>query len=312
MIFLAIPALALAIVSLASFFGTWVWWLDVLANFRAQYVVGLLLLGLALILVRWRRTGVTVLAVAVVNLVPVLGLYLGSPGPSEPSAPSIRVMSFNLLSDNVRYSEVIDYIRSVDPDLVLLHEASRPWEVAVEAADLEYEVIRPRADTLIFGTLVMVRGEEIEAISYGFAESQPRAVEISYRPTGWPEGIDVLSTHPLAPTESARAELRDAQLAFAAEWASSRQGPLVIVGDFNATPWSWPFRHLVSETGLHNSQWGFGLQASFPTTSNVLLRVPIDHLLHNDRLVVRDRQLGPSLGSDHFPLVVDLELAVGR
>jgi endonuclease/exonuclease/phosphatase (EEP) superfamily protein YafD len=308
-ILLVIPAVALAVVSVASFFGGWLWWLDVLANFRAQFVVGLLVFSLSLLLTRFRRTGIAVFAVAVVNLIPVLPLYVGSPGESEPSAPSIRVMSFNLLSDNERFGEVIDYIRSIDPDLVLLHEASRPWEVAVEAAGLGYEVIRPRSDNLIFGTLVLVRGVEIEAVSFGFAAAQPRAVQLSYRPTGWPEAIDVLSTHPLAPTERVRADLRDAQLQFAADWASGLDTPRFVVGDFNATPWSSPFRGLMDDAGLRNSQIGFGLQPSFPTTSNVILRVPIDHLVHSDHFVVRDRRLGPDLGSDHFPLIVDIELA---
>lgn len=309
MILLVIPALLLALVSVASFFGKWLWWLDVLANFRAQYVVGLMVFALSLMLTRFRRTGLMVLVVAIVNLIPVLPLYVGSPGVSEPGAPSVRVMSFNLLSDNERFAEVIDYVETIDPDLVLLHEASRPWEVAVEAADLGYEVIRPRGENLIFGTLVLLRGHEIEAVSYGFAESQPRAVELSFRPIGWTQRLEVLSTHPLAPTERERADLRDAQLEFAAEWAASREGPRFVVGDFNATPWSWPFRNLVDEAGLRNSQIGFGLHPSFPATSNVLLRVPIDHLVHSEDLVVLDRRLGPAMGSDHFPLVVDIGLA---
>lgn len=309
MILLAIPAVALVVVSIASFFGRWVWWLDVLANFRAQYVAALTILGLALMLTKWRRTGLMVLLAAIINLVPVLPLYVGSPGTGEPGAPSLRVMSFNLLSDNENFSGVIDYIRTIDPDLVLLHEASQPWEVAVESAGLDYEVIRPRADRLIFGTLVLIRGEEIEAVSYGFAKAQPRAVELSYRPTGWPQGVEVLSIHALAPSEEERAGLRDAQLKFAADWAERRERPTIVVGDFNATPWSWPFRDLVDQTNLRNSQTGFGLHLSFPATSNVLLRVPIDHLMHSEELIIRDRRLGPSLGSDHFPLVVDLELA---
>jgi endonuclease/exonuclease/phosphatase (EEP) superfamily protein YafD len=204
---------------------------------------------------------------------------------------------------------VIEYIRTVDPDLVLLHEASRPWEVAIEAANLDYQVIRPRSDSLIFGTLVMVRGEDVEAISYGFAEAQPRAVSIMYRPTGWPEGVSVLSTHPLAPTEKDRAQLRDAQLDFAATWAADQEDGFIVVGDFNATPWSWPFRNLMARAPLRNSQLGFGVQPSFPTSSTFLMRVPIDHLLHSDTLSVVDRRLGPAMGSDHFPLIVDLQLS---
>ncbi len=308
LLFLAIPAGALAAASLLAFGGRWVWWLDVLANFRPQYVVSLVVLGLLLMVSRWRKTGYAVLAAAAINLVAVGPLYVGSPEIGEAAAPSIRVMSFNLLSSNESYAEVIEHIRVMDPDVVFLHEASRPWEVAMESSGLDHAVIRPRSTQLIFGTLVLLRADAPEIVTFGFAEAQPRAVSITYRPRGWPEPVSILSTHPLAPTDEDRASLRDAQLGFASDWAAGRDGAIVVVGDFNATPWSWPFRRLMADTDLRNSQIGFGLQPSYPTTSAFVLRVPIDHLLHSEDLIVLDRRLGPALGSDHFPLTVDLQL----
>lgn len=311
MIAIIVPAVALALISVAAFGGRWVWWLDVLANFRAQYVVGLAVFGLIIMMSRWKKTGYAVLAASLVNLVVVLPLYVGSPAEARVEAPTLRVMSFNLLSTNEGYSEVIDYIQSIDPDLVFLHEASRPWEVAMESADLGYEIVRPRSDDLIFGTLVLVRGEGVTAVSHGFSASSPRAVALVYTPPGWSTSLAVLGTHPLAPTDAERADLRDAQLAFAGSWAAEQTGAFLVVGDFNSTPWSWPFRRLMATAELRNSQSGFGLQPSFPTTSNLLLRVPIDHLVHSAALEVTGRRLGPALGSDHFPLVVDLQLAQG-
>jgi endonuclease/exonuclease/phosphatase (EEP) superfamily protein YafD len=308
-IVVVIPAVALAVMSLAAFLGRWVWWLDVLANFRAQYVVALAILGLVVMLSKWRKTGYVILGAALINLVAVLPLFIGSPADPESTAASVRVMSFNLLSDNESYSEVIEYIEAVDPDIVLLHEASRPWEVAMDSSGLQYEFIRPRSEDLIFGTLVLVRGEGVEAVSFGFAASSPRAVEVSFTPDGWSTPLTVLGTHPLAPTDDGRAALRDAQLGFAGQWAAERTGAYLVAGDFNATPWSWPFRRLLDLGELRNSQVGFGLQPSFSSQSNLLLRVPIDHLVHSEALEVTDRRLGPSLGSDHFPLLVDLKLA---
>jgi endonuclease/exonuclease/phosphatase (EEP) superfamily protein YafD len=218
-------------------------------------------------------------------------------------------MSFNLLSTNESYSAVIEYIDTVDPDLVLLHEASRPWEVAMESAGLGYEIVRPRSDDLIFGTLALVRGGDVTAVSFGFAAASARAVELTFTPTDWSQPLTVLATHPLAPTDRERARLRDAQLDFAGEWAAGRTGPVVVVGDFNATPWSSPFRSLLATGDLTNSQRGFGLQPSFSSRSHLLMRVPIDHLVHSPALEVTDRRLGPDLGSDHFPLLVDLQVA---
>lgn len=285
------------------------WWLDVLANFRAQYVVVLAFFGLVVMMSKWRKTGYAVLAVAAVNLIAVLPLFIGSPAEAAADAPSMRVMSFNLLSTNESYSEVIDYIETVSPDVVLLHEASRPWEVAIESAGLDYQVIRGRSDDLIFGTLALVGANDVRAVSFGFSAASPRAIELDFTPEGWPAPVSVLSVHPLAPTDEERADLRDAQLEFARQWVSGQAGPLVVVGDFNATPWSAPFRRLASSADLSSSQAGFGLQPSFSAQSNLLLRVPIDHLLHSSELEVTDRRLGPELGSDHFPLLVDLQLA---
>lgn len=311
MILLVIPAVALATMSLASFAGRWVWWLDILANFRAQYVVALLVLGLLIAISRWRRTGMVILAVGLLNLLFVAPLYVGSPGEPVDGSPHLRVMSFNLLSINQGFNLVAEYIAAVDADVVLLHEASRPWEVALESAGLGYEIIRGRSDDLIFGTLALVR-DEVGAVSFGFHEGAARAIALDYQPEGWPVPVHILSTHPLAPTTAERAGLRDAQLQFAADWAGEQEGAYLVVGDLNASPWSAPFGRLVSAGGLRNSQIGFGLQPSFPANSTFLLRVPIDHLLHSDQLRVDDRRLGPNLGSDHFPLLVDLELVSGE
>jgi endonuclease/exonuclease/phosphatase (EEP) superfamily protein YafD len=309
-ILVVIPAALVAVISLASFAGAWVWWLDVMANFRAQYVVILAVLGLVVAASRWRRTGLAILGIALVNLFFVAPLFVGSPGDPVAGAPGIRIMSFNLLSTNESYSEVIEYIEATDPDLVLLHEASRPWEVAMRSSGLDYEIVRGRSEDLIFGTLVLAR-DAVEAVSYGFAEGDGRAISLEYQPEDWPVPVKILSSHPLAPTSGERAALRDAQIAFAAGWAAEQDGAYAVVGDLNASPWSSPFRGLVSEGGLRNSQIGFGVQPSFSAMTILPFRVPIDHLLHSDDLRVRDRRLGPALGSDHFPLIVDLEHAPG-
>lgn len=306
MIFVAIPALALAIASLAAFFGRYVWWLDLLANFRPQYTVVLLAAGIVLLFSRLRRIGYGILFVAGINLFLVAPLFIGSSGESEITAPTIRIMSFNLLSDNEQYGAVVEFIDEVQPDIVLLHEASLPWETAMGSANIGYEVVRVRSDNLIFGTLIMMKLPAL-VTSFGFAENDARALEITYRPPNWPEDVLILSSHPLSPSDAKRAGLRDAQLGFAAEWASRQDGAYMVVGDFNATPWSWPFRRLVDRGSLKNSQNGFGLQATFAANSNWLFRVPIDHVLYSDSLRVRDRSLGPALGSDHFPIIVDLE-----
>lgn len=296
MILVAIPAVGLAVVTVAAFLGRWSWVLDVLANFRPQYVVAGLATAAVLFLGRWRRTAAVALITALVNAAVVVPLFLGE-GRLVPPEDPLRILSFNVNPANERFGEVIGYIRDTQPDLVLLHEITRFWEVAIVSADLGYQVTSTRSRD--YGSLVLSRTGDV-VTDFGFTIEGPRAVEIIH------DGVAVLGVHPLAPTTAERSALRNAQLAFAGDWAGRQNGPHLVVGDFNSTPWSFAFRRLRSEAALINSQNGFGIQASFPTSSFFAFRVPIDHLLHSAGLAVTDRRLGPAMGSDHFPLVVDL------
>jgi endonuclease/exonuclease/phosphatase (EEP) superfamily protein YafD len=244
---------------------------------------------------------------AVVNLLLIVPLFLG---PSRPASGELRVLSFNILGSNRHFGEVIDFIRASEADVVVLHEVTRRWEDAIEEAsaafaDWEYEVTEARGGGDLFGSLVLApTGTVVE--SFGFGVTDPRSIEILL-----PDGVAMLAVHPLSPSSEFRAEQNDRQLQFAADWAADQEGPTIVVGDFNATPWSYAFRRLISSTDLANSERGFGLELSYPADAHPLLRVPIDHLLYSDELAVVDRRLGPALGSDHFPLTVDLALTVG-
>jgi endonuclease/exonuclease/phosphatase (EEP) superfamily protein YafD len=197
---------------------------------------------------------------------------------------------------------VISYILNTDADLVVLHEGTRQWERVLTRAGLPYQITATRATEDLFGTIVLApQGSVVQ--SFGFGVSDPRAVEVHL-----PDGVSALAIHPLSPYDASRAALNQEQLGFAAEWAGANEGPTVVVGDFNASPWSYGFRRLVTESGLLDSQRGFGLELSYPATTIPLFQVSIDHLLHSDDLAVVDRRLGPRLGSDHFPLIVDLAL----
>jgi endonuclease/exonuclease/phosphatase (EEP) superfamily protein YafD len=294
----------LGLATVAGFFGGSWWFLDLLAGFRHQLAIGLMVCAVVAALARWRKTAVAIGLLAAVNLALVVPLYFG---PSRPESGELRIVSFNVLASNRNFAEVVDFIRSSHADVVVLHEVTRRWEEAIEEAaatfdDWPYEITEARARGDLFGSLVLVEsGAVVE--SFGFALTDPRAIEILL-----PDGVALLAIHPLSPASEFRAQQNDRQLLFATDWAASRDGPTIIFGDFNSTPWSFPFRRLMSSTDLSNSARGFGLDLSYPADGNPLIRVPIDHLLFSDGLVVVDRRLGPAMGSDHFPLTVDLAL----
>jgi endonuclease/exonuclease/phosphatase (EEP) superfamily protein YafD len=294
----------LGLATLAGFLGSRWWVLDLFAGFRHQLAAGLLVCALVAFLAKWLKTAAGMSLLAIVNLVLIVPLFFG---PSRPESSDLRIVSFNVLGSNRRFEEVIDFIRESGADVVVLHEVTGRWEDAVAnasetSAEWSYEITETRAGGDLFGSLVLTRpGARVE--SFGFGLTDPRAVEIIL-----PGGVAMLAIHPLSPSNQFRAEQNDHQLQFATDWAVGQSGPAIVVGDFNATPWSYPFRRLMATTELSNSENGFGLDLSYPANGNPLLRIPIDHLLHSDDLAVVDRRLGPAMGSDHFPLTVDLAL----
>jgi endonuclease/exonuclease/phosphatase (EEP) superfamily protein YafD len=305
---LAVPAVIVAAGSALSFFGSMWWPLDLAANFRPHFAVALLIMGLVLFLAARRRFGTVVLISGLVNATAVVPLFVAPAPGGEPLGQTLTVMSFNVNGLNDRYSEVIQYIRDESPDVVFVHEATFLWEDALEEAELPYRVEPGREEPLDFGTMALVP-PAAGFRTFGFATSAPRAVEVTVA-LGESE-VRILGTHPLSPSTERRARLRDAQLGFARDWSAESGGRRVVAGDLNATPWSQAFRRLLKGGGLVNSQRGYGLELTFPSGSSPLLQVPIDHVLHSDGFQVIDRRLGPPLGSDHLPVVVELALVDG-
>ena len=100
--------------------------------------------------------------------------------------------------------------------------------------DWPYEITEARARGDLFGSLVLRRaGAAIE--SFGFALTDPRAIEILCR-VAWPSSQFTRS--PL-PASSGRSRTT-ASFNSRPTGRPAGIGPTVVVGDFNATPWSYP------------------------------------------------------------------------
>jgi endonuclease/exonuclease/phosphatase (EEP) superfamily protein YafD len=122
------------------------------------------------------------------------------------------------------------------------------------------------------------------------------------------ERATVISTHPLPPAGSSYSRWRNDQLEKIPEFVGNATSPVLLLGDLNVTPWSHHFRRLLKRTGLRDASQGRGVQPTWPT-HNRLLRIPIDHCLHSPEIVVVQKEIGPHVGSDHFPVIVDFIVA---
>ncbi|GAB4510460.1 MAG: endonuclease/exonuclease/phosphatase family protein [Haliangiales bacterium] len=310
-----IGAYGAAVATALGCLGGYWWGLDLFAHFRVHYSA-LLALAVAIHGVRQRWLGVAAPAIALAfNLALVAPLYWAPPqpdsgdGPREAAPLSLTVLTYNLHWDNHELARTLDYLASARgaddaaPDVIALPEIDPSWVAPVAARFPDYQLLDAgRSDSFAMAILAKPPLDEARIIA-DYAGSGLPAGELVVRRGD--ARVAVLVIHPPPPIRERFARVRDQTIAAAGAWATSRSIPSVIVGDYNATPWSYPMRALLDTEHLRSSQRGFGVQPTWPR-SLALLAIPIDHVVHHSSLIARERRVGPYLGSDHRPLLVTL------
>ncbi len=285
------------------------WRFDLLAHFRVQAALGLLVMvGLAAIVRNWRWTAIAggLLAVHLVAFAPYL-----RPLPAA-SGARLALLHFNVLTSNTRYAEVVAWISGSGADVVFVQEVDPRWAEALAAVPgYRLELATARADN--FGLAVLVREGVVGASESAVMVRGLPVLVWTMRHEG--RELAILSVHTLPPVTEVYAATRDEQLVAAAAWAREQlaagRAP-VVLGDLNATPFSAAMTPLADVPSLRDGLRGglrlfIGTWPAWPWP----LRIAIDHCWHADTLVAVDRVVGPDLGSDHRPVQVSLAWADG-
>jgi endonuclease/exonuclease/phosphatase (EEP) superfamily protein YafD len=223
--------------------------------------------------------------------------------PRRADGTAVRVLVLNVHTESSSFDEVRALIADLQPDVIGLVEVDDRWLAGIAAAVADYRgrLELPRRDN--FGVALYTR-EPLRGSIETLGGSLPVAVaDVTVRAARF----GAILVHPLPPVSAAALTAQRDELDAVADRARAMAAPIVIMGDFNATPWSRPFRSLVARTGLCDSRAGFGVQASFPADSFVF-RIPIDHLLASCSIGVRERRIERDVGSDHLPVYVELTI----
>jgi endonuclease/exonuclease/phosphatase (EEP) superfamily protein YafD len=294
-----------SIATLLGFLGDWWWGFDLFSHFRVQYFLGLSAVAIVLVLRRQYWVPACFGLFAIVNLCTIAPFYFGGvPLPSEGSR-TYRSLLMNVNTESGDPARVAQTIRQLEADLIVLEEVSDRWLSALSPSlrDYPYSEVMPSEDNFgiaLFSKHPLVRSE-IKEIGEAGVPSVIAEVEL-------PDGrITVIGTHPLPPNGAENSRMRNDQLAQLPAFVRQVNGPVLLLGDLNGTPWCVPFRRLLRETGLRDSSQGRGVLPTWPTYLPLLL-IPLDHCLHSGEIHVATKQRGPRVGSDHYPLVVDFVL----
>jgi endonuclease/exonuclease/phosphatase (EEP) superfamily protein YafD len=281
------------------------WFFELGTFFRLQYAVLLVALALGALVARDVVAAAVAIALAAVNLGTIAPHWTPrSPGPLV-GDDRVRLLFANVDVANHDHRAVATYVAGSGADLVGITELSPTWlqGLAPALARYRYRVIAVRDDA--YGVGLFSRRPLVGRVVH-FPADGPPSIVASFRLAGRP--VTLVVTHPHTPFGPDAGGLHQRQLRALAAARPSWHERALVCGDLNTPPWSGPLRQLMHRAQLSDSHRGYGFESSWPRWAWPL-RVPIDNCLVSSGLAVLARSRGPDVGSDHYPLNVELGAA---
>jgi len=301
-----VAAAGVALATLMGFGGRLWWCLDWFSHFRVQYAV---LLGAAALV--FAAAGRCLAAslwglFALLNVGIILPLYFGRKAGGAGGKPC-RALLCNVLQENRRYQAVLQLIEASQADIIVLLETGEAW----------MEALAPLRERYPFYINRLWGGENYDIALFSrlpFTEAGFRHFEANRVPSvvarfDWGgRCLTIIGTHPAPPKSRRQFLYRNEHLNQLARFAAAQPGEVMVMGDLNLTSWSPFFGNVLRCGRLQDSRQGFGVQPTWPTTMPWLM-IPLDHVLASAGIRILRRTVGPPVGSDHRPVMVDFTLA---
>lgn len=296
--------------SVAALFGRWNWAADVFTHLQCLLAVCFLLYAGIEILRRRRLFIALSLAFAVLDAAPVVWMFCGV-GAVRAAAPygtaRLRVLQANVLTSNTNAPALLALVEREDPDVILLQEPNERWLRALAPILARYpsHAALPREDNYGIAAFCKDPLARVEIFSLGDPIGAPGA---RVRLSVGGKALTCYSVHTPAPYNEYTWVGRNEYMRLLAEEVAGAPGAKLVAGDFNNTPWTPSSRAFAREAGLCDATLERGILCTWPTRTLPGLRIPLDHCFHSPEVGIAARRRGPKIGSDHFPVILDVVL----
>lgn len=311
-----IEKFSLAILVVTSFcfllrpLGKWFWFVDLGTNFLPQHLALMGCSFLVYISLRWKTLKWAAIAIILIPgfwIIDVWPYYKQITWDSRLQY-NVSIVSFNVLSSNRSKAEVINWLLSQlhqsKETIIFLMEVDQDWSSALQElkSKFPYSIEIPREDNFgvaLFSTSPL---DKIEVVEFDLNEIPALVGTILI---GGKE-IQFYGIHTMPPLGSARFDQRNLYLDRLRSHIDESQRPVILVGDFNCSPWSPNMDRIF--TGKSGSK---PLLDPFPYLTRPhtweafgFISTAIDFILVNDLPGGYEASVGPHMGSDHKPVVL--------
>lgn len=286
-----------ALLSLGSLFSKHHLYFDLISHFRVQYIV-LLLPAFLIAIVAKKTLAVLIIsfALAVHGYVVTMSILPVIPE-NDTEYTELTVLNSNLLSHNTHYQAQLDIIATQNPDIIALQEYSPGWDSVLSSqlsSNYPYSITEPIASN--FGIAIYSKHPITDGAVEIFSTKSFPAISADIQIGE--STIRVMSIHPPPPVNKHTYLNRNQYMERIALESKALDGAVLVMGDFNTTPWTSRFNDMLKTGGLRNASAGFGFNPTWPT-GQIALQIPIDHILINEKIGVDHFETIHLEGSDH-------------
>ena len=279
--------------------------IDLFSHFKSQYFLGLMFFGVVGLVYRRFRYSIVLFLGALLNLLHIAPIYFSQASMNKNAfSQPLKLLHANVLSANDQHRLLLQQIKTESPDIVLLQEISSDWKNILnqELKQYQYRKVIARPDNFGIAIFSRVELKTIDVKDWGNVGLPSFLVTFE-----WNNQLANLAyTHPLPPVNREYYRLRNKQIEAMISELNANDQPLIVAGDFNTTMWANSYSPFLS-IGLVNVREGFGLYPTWPSQFGSL-GIPIDHILVSDEITVKSTKIGNQIGSDHLPLITELEI----
>jgi endonuclease/exonuclease/phosphatase (EEP) superfamily protein YafD len=300
--------LVLSLLTAASLLASWYWVFELISNFHPQLVAASLFLFLLSFLAGRFRLALTLFCCLIVNVLPLVDYFeTKSLARIDASAVTtdVRVLAFNAHRSIGALEKLNVQISEEQPTFVLLTEFPSDLEkiigeLAQTYPHIVYETKNSPFDVLFLSAWPIKTWEIKRKLDF-----LPLLKAEVCSPDNKDYCMTIFGLHAPRPLSEVGVRIQTNILQQISQMANERNGPVLVMGDLNTTPWTPTFSRFIKTSQLRNSAMGFQWQSTWLSRSP-LFGLALDHILINRYVSTRNWWVGNALGSDHFPVAADL------
>lgn len=218
----------------------------------------------------------------------------------------IAILASNVLTPNRNSAALVQLVRTYQPDILVTLETDAWWQSQLDVLRDDYPyTIQCPLDNLygmhVYSKLLL----EDAKVQFLVEDDVPSMHALVHLHSGQKVQVHFLHPTPPSPTENDESRERDAELLLVAKSVAETSLPVIVAGDLNDVAWSATTRLFRKISGLLDPRVGRGMFNSFHA-KYPFVRWPLDHLFHSPHFLLIGIQRLPSIGSDHFPILIRL------